>query len=193
MPGPRVDNEDVFSRPLRVDAIPAAGVEQRIEAGAEERAALAKFIGLPAIARLEARFGLRPLGRGVIRVQGEVHAEVTQTCVVTLEPFDATLDEPVDVRFAASPRELHERRAAGGESAAEEESPDPIIDGKIDLGALAAEFLVLGLDPWPRKPGAEFAKPQDASPQDASPQDAAPQDGPAQKSDGGTAKTDDRS
>ncbi len=34
-----------------------------------------------------------------------------------------------------------------------EDPPDPIIDGKIDLGALAAEFFALGLDPYPRKPG----------------------------------------
>ena len=37
-----------------------------------------------------------------------------------------------------------------------EEPPDAIVDGKIDLGALAAEFLALGLDPYPRKPGASF-------------------------------------
>ena len=36
---------------------------------------------------------------------------------------------------------------------ADEDEPDPIIDGKIDLGALAAEFFALGLDPYPRKPG----------------------------------------
>ena len=27
---------------------------------------------------------------------------------------------------------------------------------QIDLGALAAEFLALGLDPYPRKPGVAF-------------------------------------
>jgi hypothetical protein len=30
-------------------------------------------------------------------------------------------------------------------------------DGRIDLGAIAAEHLALGLDPYPRAPGAEFA------------------------------------
>ena len=39
-------------------------------------------------------------------------------------------------------------------SLADEDEPDPIIDGKIDLGALTAEFFALGLDPYPRKPGA---------------------------------------
>ena len=39
-------------------------------------------------------------------------------------------------------------------SLADEDEPDPVIDGKIDLGALTAEFFALGLDPYPRKPGA---------------------------------------
>lgn len=37
--------------------------------------------------------------------------------------------------------------------------PDPITDGKIDLGTLASEFLTLGLDPYPRKPGVSFEPP----------------------------------
>ena len=44
-------------------------------------------------------------------------------------------------------------------SLADEDDPDPVIDGKIDLGALTAEFFALGLDPYPRKPGAEFVAP----------------------------------
>ena len=31
--------------------------------------------------------------------------------------------------------------------------------GVIDLGAVATEFLILGIDPYPRKPGAVFAAP----------------------------------
>jgi hypothetical protein len=44
-----------------------------------------------------------------------------------------------------------------------EDLPDPIVAGRIDLGALVAEFLALGLDPYPRKPGVEFAEPQGAA------------------------------
>ena len=35
----------------------------------------------------------------------------------------------------------------------------------VDLGALAIEFLILGIDPYPRKAGAQFAAPavEDAS------------------------------
>ena len=44
--------------------------------------------------------------------------------------------------------------------------PDPIIGGQIDLGALVAEFLALGLDPHPRKPGVEFEKPRNPADED---------------------------
>ena len=37
------------------------------------------------------------------------------------------------------------------------DTPDPIINGEIDVGAVALEFLVLALDPYPKKPGVAFA------------------------------------
>jgi hypothetical protein len=158
-----------FARPVRVESIPRDGLAQMIEASPAERAAVAKLAGLPAIGRLAAELTLRPTGRGIIHVRGEVHAEVTQICVVSLEPFDATLNEPVDVRFAAPMGEAAGRRgppitAAEAESLTigDQDAPDPIIDGKIDLGALAVEFMILGLDPYPRKPGARFTAPSNA-------------------------------
>ena len=84
---------------------------------------------------------------------------MTQTCVVTLEPFEAEVAEPVELRFA----DLPEAALDGGEprvvEVAEEDAPDPIVSGRIDLGALTAEFLALGLDPYPRKPGVAFDAP----------------------------------
>jgi hypothetical protein len=155
-----------FSHPVRVESVPEGGVEHFLEANEAERLALAELNGLPAIGRLTAKFALRRAGRATIRVRGEVHAEVTQTCVVSLEQFDIVLDEPVDVRFAASAGESASRRGprvSSAESVAfalgEEDEPDPIVDGKIDLGALAAEFMTLGLDPYPRKPGVDFISP----------------------------------
>ena len=40
-----------------------------------------------------------------------------------------------------------------------EDGPEPLLDGRIDLGAIATEFLVLGIDPHPRKQGAVFEPP----------------------------------
>ncbi len=154
-------NDLPFSRPVRVEPLPKDGLNQTIEADAAERAALAALNGLLAIAKLRANLTLRRAGRDAVRVTGQVLAEVTQTCIVSLEPFAVMIDEPVDVRFAP-PREAAAGRRKQSDGEADvarfdaEDPPDPVVDGKIDLGALAAEFMALALDPYPRKPGALF-------------------------------------
>jgi len=162
-----------FSRRVKVDPLPADGLSQTIEANSDERAALAAANRLPAIASLTASFVVRRSGRGGARVTGEVHAEITQLCVVSLEPFAATVDEPVDVRFAPAATAAAPRRGKADDAEmveiGGEDPPDPIIDGTVDLGALAAEFFALGLDPYPRKPGVAFDPPEDAPDGDESP------------------------
>jgi uncharacterized metal-binding protein YceD (DUF177 family) len=151
--------ERAFSRLVRVDALPREGQAITIEASPAEREELAQFYRLPAIAALTATLRLDPWGQGGARVTGAVHGELTQTCVVSLEPFPATVDEDVDVRFA--PQTAANSRSTATEAAqtfslADEDEPDPVIDGKIDLGALTTELFALGLDPYPRKPGVAF-------------------------------------
>jgi hypothetical protein len=152
-----VAEEKLFSRLVRVDAIPREGQVMTIEATLDEREELASFYKLPAIALLTATLRLVPWGKGGAHVTGAVHGELTQVCIVSVEPFPATVDEELNVRFAP-PAPAHRKPSAEPEeqtfSLADQDEPDPVIDGKIDLGALAAEFFALGLDPYPRKPGA---------------------------------------
>jgi len=149
-----------FSRPIKVDPLPRGGLEQAIEANPQERAALAALNRLPNIERLNARFEIVKWGRGV-DVQGELTARVTQTCVVSLEPFDVDIDEPIAVRFLP-PDAKPPQPTLAAHDLEEEDAPDPLIDGRIDLGAIASEFLTLALDPYPRKPGVAFEPPGDA-------------------------------
>ena len=151
--------ERLFSRLVRVDALLREGQAITIEASPTEREELAQFYRLPAIAALTATLRLDPWGQGGARVTGVVHGELTQTCVVSLEPFPAIVDEDVDVRFA--PQTAANSRSTAIEetqtfSLADHDEPESVIDGKIDLGSLAAELFALGLDPYPRRPGAAF-------------------------------------
>jgi hypothetical protein len=141
-----------LSRPVSVEHLPEGGVEVVVEASPEERAALARDFKLPAIHALEGRFRLTGTPRRV-HVAGVVKARVEQVCVVTLDPFEDSIEEEVEVDFAGG-------RAGASPGAGESagfEPPDEIAGGHIDLGALTAEFLALGLDPYPRKPGADFS------------------------------------
>lgn len=141
-----------LSRPVSVLHLPEEGLEVTLEGTEEERSALAKDFKVPAIHELRGRFRLKGSERRV-HVDGTVEAKVSQICVVTLEPFEADVEEEVEVDFARP------RRGASEDTTldAEHEPIDEIVDGYIDLGALTAEFLALGLDPYPRKPGVTFA------------------------------------
>lgn len=146
-----------LSRPVAVDNLPLQGIEAIVEATAEECAALAKDFKLPAIRSLVGRYKITGTPERV-RVTGRIAAAVTQVCVVTVDEFDSDLDEDVEVDLSA-PDFLP---LTTGESEREYEPPDEIVNGHIDLGSITAEFLALGLDPYPRKPGVAFAhEPED--------------------------------
>lgn len=147
-----------LSRPLLVDQVPDAGRDVSLTASEAERAALAKDFGLPRILALEGRFHVAPTAAGV-DVTGTVDAQVEQICVVTLEPFETQISEPVEVSFShETPENILEDDEDGPAIAIDlgRDPPDPIVDGRIDLGQIALEFLALGLDPHPRKPGIAF-------------------------------------
>jgi uncharacterized metal-binding protein YceD (DUF177 family) len=146
-----IEKNAAWSVPVNVEDIPAAGLHVEIDAPAEARAAVTELAAVRDVAHLSAELDLARRGAGV-RVSGRVQARIGQTCVVTLEPVENEIDEPVDVIFAPPD--------AGAQAAAKDgsgEPPDALTDGKIDLAAVATEFLILGIDPYPRKPGAEFS------------------------------------
>lgn len=172
------DRPPLLSRPITVAATPPEGVDIEIVASESERAALADLNGLVAIPALTAKLRVRRWRGDGLEVEGEVRATVRQTCVVTLEPFHAAIAEPIHLRFAPPPeadrRRQREHQATTKEMAHEidisgEDPPDPLIGGGVDLGACVSEFLTLALDPYPRKPGAQFQEPAPADNAEASP------------------------
>jgi uncharacterized metal-binding protein YceD (DUF177 family) len=121
---------------------------------------VAKLVGLRALPRLEATFDLAPEGPRRLRVTGCVAATVEQTCVVTLEGIENEVKEQVNLVFAPphAASADGEIKRAGAESL-DLDVPEPLIGETIDLGGLITETLILGIDPYPRKPGAEFEAP----------------------------------
>ncbi len=149
--------EQVFSRTIRAGHIKETVQEHVVVADEAARAALAALYGLQGIALLRGTFVLRHEQSGVIGATLEMQARVTQNCVVTLEPFEARIEERNALRFvpARNVPEGEEEEELDPETL---EGPDeiPYINDVIDLGAALAEQLALALDPYPRKPGAEL-------------------------------------
>jgi len=155
--------EGAWSVTVRLDEIPDTGRHIVLEAGDDVRAALAKPAGVDAIERLVAEFDLTRRGRDGLHVSGEVKATVRQRCVVTLEPVLNEINEEVDVDYAPPGDIGPSTHAANEDEDMESGSPDeaePLIGNSIDLGLLATEFLILGVDPYPRKAGVSFDTPR---------------------------------
>lgn len=144
-----------FSRPLAVERIGPAGTEMTIDADAEERQALARRFDIPALHALSAHFVATPWRRGGVALRGQVSAEVEQLSVVSLEPVRSLIAEQVVRYFQADMAPGHNPAVLGVE-ALEDEEPEVISGGAIDLGEIAAEELALALDPYPRRPGEVF-------------------------------------
>jgi uncharacterized metal-binding protein YceD (DUF177 family) len=144
-----------FSRLIPVDRIPPEGASEHIAATEQEREALAARFGLLAVHALSAQLQLEPWRRGGIKVSGRWDASVEQTCVITLEPFEEVLREDI-TRYFAGQNAPGPAAVTHSVESLEEDEPDVISGGSIDLGELVAESLGLALDPYPRKPGAEF-------------------------------------
>jgi len=146
-----------WTRPIRLHELGRGAIKLSLEADAAERAKIAGDLGLESLPMLRADVTVRPWLDGA-EISGRLRARVEQLCSVSLEAFEQPLEGEIDVRVvpAGSPN-------APGESPHEVEleldSPDPpdvLESDVIDVAAYVVEHLALELDPFPRKPGAEF-------------------------------------
>jgi uncharacterized metal-binding protein YceD (DUF177 family) len=158
---------ELWSVPVTIEEVTEAGRHFDLVADAGTRAAVARVAGLRDLPRLEATFDVTRRGADGLHVTGLVSATVGQDCVVTLEPLTNEVEEKVDLNFVPRPAALREEGDTESEPREPKwDDPESLVDGVVDLAALATEFLILGLDPYPRKRGAVFDPPAPAEPED---------------------------
>lgn len=159
-----------WSMPVAVAQIPQDGSHVAFEADAAQREGLAQLGGLRDVIEASAEFDLTHMANGGIHATGLVRGLVGQVCVVTLEPVDNAIEEAVDIHFLP---EDHAGLSAPPHAPEDDEDipepPEAIRNGVIDLGKLAMDILFLGIDPYPRRPGAVFVPPVVAADPDEHP------------------------
>ena len=157
----------VLSRILKVDEI-KDGASGEIAASEAERDAIVGLLDLAGLERLSFPYRLDHGAGGRWRLTGRLQANVTQTCVVSLDPVEVRLDVPVEVEFwPASLLKEPEEGAEDPVSVALLDWPEPIADGRIDLGPLIYETLATALDPYSKREGVSFDWSQQGPPQEA--------------------------
>ncbi|SIO51543.1 Uncharacterized metal-binding protein YceD, DUF177 family [Bradyrhizobium erythrophlei] len=153
------EKPDPWRVPIAVLQIPDTGLHRDLEAGEATRHAVADIGGLREVLSAHASFDVTPKSGGRYHVTGQVRARIGQTCVVTLEPIESDIDEPIDMIFAP-PEQIPELSDLVDDAAENNEEipdpPEPIENGIIDLGKVATDALYLAVDPYPRKPDAVF-------------------------------------
>ena len=130
---------------------------EKIEATVAECAALAKRLDLRSLSGLKGKISMfRVLEDNVIRIEGDIEADVVQSCVVSLQDVPSKVKVHFNTCFTEEGKEIDEDDEIS--VSLEEGFPDVMVGGMIDLGELVAQYLSLELDPYPRAPGVSLAE-----------------------------------
>lgn len=154
-----------------VARLPNKGLMVVVEADPAQRVALAEEHDLLSVERYRAELLVAPWKRNGVKISGNVVADITQACIVTLEPVAAHIDEPVDALLLPEQSKLGRQGFDGGGEilldAEGPDSPETFSGDTIDVGALAEQFFGLAIDPYPRKQGVALDAVGDSEPEES--------------------------
>lgn len=143
-----------------------------IEASEEQRASLKSRLDVQDIKSLTADLTLDKVqGGNTIHIVGTFTADIEQECVVSGDPVHTKLTEGFEAWYAdydsaiplAKIRQdkIIEKGGREIKMPEEYESPEPFVDGKIDLGELVVQHLSLAINPYPHAEGVVYEKGDD--------------------------------
>jgi uncharacterized metal-binding protein YceD (DUF177 family) len=140
-----------------------AGYATKITASQAELARLAEWEGVSAVSLFEAIVMLKRLSQTRFLYEGKLTADLTQSCVVTLEPVQSCLSREFSRELHYSPLRYPEKGGALSLASAEDDAPEEIESLKFDLAGPLLEELSLAIDPYPRAAGVAFEPPEESS------------------------------
>lgn len=141
----------------------------KISPNAQQRKDLAKRFDIVSIEGMQATITLsREQGGLVVHASGMFEADITQNCVLTLEPLTSHISDHFEAFFADPDAAISFKKAKAKREGVqkpsfheapildEKDDPEAVIDGQIDLGELTAQFVSLSINPYPQKDDACF-------------------------------------
>jgi hypothetical protein len=142
--------EPEFSRLIDPQRLRKKASRRQISADADERQALGERFGLESLDLLEADLTLEKI-LGGLKVSGEIRADYSQRCVVSLELLPKRICETFAEVYRS---DVSDGGAYDWDGAADMAELD--LEGKLDLGEMLAQELSGLLDPYPHAPGVHF-------------------------------------
>ena len=146
-----------LSRPVEVENLGLRDFTLDITPSEAELTALAVRLKVDVLDALSAHATVKLLPNNDVRLNASFDATLTQTCVVTLEPVQTRHSSEFSVLYS---HDVVEEDGTEDDELSlldeEDELPDLIVDGKIDVGEAVIEHLALEIDPFPRVKDATF-------------------------------------
>lgn len=133
--------------------IPDRGLARERAASEAECAGIARVLKLVSLDKLVAAYRITSIAGGGWRLAGKISADPVQSCIVTLEPVPAHIEDAFDVEFH---HETPASESGGDLSVLQGPDIEPLDGNEIAAGRVVFETLAAGLDPYPRKGDAAF-------------------------------------
>ena len=129
------------------------------EADDKARAEIVRLLDLASLDSFSGEITVAPWLDGA-RIEGVYEADLAQICGITADPLPVKLSGKFTLRALPPGSDNAPDPTSEIEIDPEaEDPPDMLEDDLLDLTGYAIEHLALDLDPFPRKPGAEFTPP----------------------------------
>ena len=146
---------------FKVRKLPKKGQVIKYSADEAERAAIADEFDLLAVDIFEVECLVKPWKGDGIQLSGTVKAEIEQPCAATAEPLKQTVAEEIEfIYLPEGSRLLRPPTIEDHELVLDplgEDVPETFSGDSINLAAAWLETFALGIDPFARIEGAEFA------------------------------------
>lgn len=131
-----------------------------LELNSDERLAVSVFLGLIRLDSFILNYRIEPLAKERFKLTGTLRAELSQACVITLEPIAEIVDEAIEVELWPESQMQEEETLSPekefSDEQIEEEPPVPIIAGRAELAGFAIEILSTAMEAYPRRENAKF-------------------------------------
>lgn len=149
-----------FSYKINVAHLSAKPLLVSLEADDRERQILAERWGVSSVEAVTAKLEVSRWKREGVRIKGTVEAHITQSCIVTLDPVASQIVETIEALFVPEGSRLSRVQTSDtGEmivDAVGPDAPETFHGETIDLAEICEQFIVLSIDPYPRREGAEM-------------------------------------
>ena len=147
--------QNLFSYPLYIEDIGTGIKTYNLNANPKQLKEIKDILKVDDVLRFESSINVKFNKKSHrIDVNGQIDADVEQTSVISLEKFIKNYKQDFKIFFDT---ELTYNQLKEMEFDFEDDTPDLLEDGKMDLATIALEQLALILDDFPRKDGEIFS------------------------------------